>query len=735
MKKIFLVFILFLVLLCGKAARAEDTSFIEINGNKLVVGLKEGIKSYDLYCCDCYRLGTEEKEFAGYRIYIDDDVDLCISVILNPEGYYIMGYSEDKVNLFEKKLSNSEAKKISAMCDNNIITPKDDGWDYLNGFLETYLMTKRDQTPRVTPKDFDPYDKGIRNLSSTDEFLDTYQPKFVPSYASLKYDDDIINIVPKEWFFNQGDYSYMGKEYFVYVKTGRYVDFVRDVNYSHVFVLDIDYTNMNITANDYFGEGHEGTDDESTNRLMYLQPVINEIYYGIEYDPSVYREYDIIDYSRNDVVLHESNFSYGLNVAPNIYVVPNYNTTVVEDVDNLDSDIIELTTVDYGIRFIEGEKHGGEPSGSQTFDLIVTLSWDVLASLAGGYIGSVMNVLSYTKSLKDIFVSLSNDTDDETSASEKSSIKNNDVSFNFSYSDPGTGESTQFGVKAMSVSFKSYLSSLQQRQTMNYYFLMRTGMSKKFALHSFKETLHNVESVTSFSLYEGDSQEPMNINGETEFYHQYEQKYEHKGADYDEYSTPNFTFNIENRNIDYTIVFIPSETRLYWFKFKGVTSVNVNIAGLDGRKIVSSQDFVANRIYPAKLEKGKYYYISASFYDGRTGKIECVEVNPPIASSENTYTYDDADSDRVFLVDTEREYSVCTLWTNIDDDTFIAVYNQDGRVIAYDDDANYAEDDSGDYNANIVAGLYGQFVYVMVYSFNDYFGGTMNLNCKRGIII
>ena len=60
--------------------------------------------------------------------------------------------------------------------------------------------------------------------------------------CALPISDNIINIVPEEWFFKEGSYGYVGKEYAVAVTTkpAKSHDYDNDCMLVNVGVFDID---------------------------------------------------------------------------------------------------------------------------------------------------------------------------------------------------------------------------------------------------------------------------------------------------------------------------------------------------------------------------------------------------------------------------------------------------------------------------------------------------------------
>lgn len=86
---------------------------------------------------------------------------------------------------------------------------------------------------------------------STEDFADRgvgYGQRFIINGSSYKFDNnDIVNIIPEELFFNVGTYSYIGKEYGFYIST----ELVNNgMNYrSKTILYDLDYILPNIFSN------------------------------------------------------------------------------------------------------------------------------------------------------------------------------------------------------------------------------------------------------------------------------------------------------------------------------------------------------------------------------------------------------------------------------------------------------------------------------------------------------
>ncbi len=226
-----------------------------------------------------YHLLPQEEEYGLilYKGYIEDlytlegfvlnpEIKTCLQEISKEEFEYLIEGAEPILDSseFGEKLKRSQ-ERFEVNHAYIVNKPADSG-------IETYGLER--------------HNRSVEKMTSTDEYIDGYTPTYENTSPYIRtYTDNIINIVPEEWLFEEGSYAYVGKEYAIAVSTkdasspayGSYCTLAR------VAVFDIDIALPYLYVMD-------GSDTPATNGYtrmsnllnIKIKPVINCSYYGYE---------------------------------------------------------------------------------------------------------------------------------------------------------------------------------------------------------------------------------------------------------------------------------------------------------------------------------------------------------------------------------------------------------------------------------------------------------------------
>ena len=168
-------------------------------------------------------------------------------------------------------------------------------------------------------------------IPETDDFIDAYMENsgwIHDDYWNYQYncfmyhDNEIVNIVPKQYFTSFGDYICLGKEYGFYINTG--YDYTNPYFYvSDVFVIDIEYATPMCSTGDPTG----------TEGILRINPLFQYRYQTrIKVFDNNREFYDYEEDPFSTIVTHHEDLTYS-----NYYIANPYVATTIENGDALNA--------------------------------------------------------------------------------------------------------------------------------------------------------------------------------------------------------------------------------------------------------------------------------------------------------------------------------------------------------------------------------------------------------------
>lgn len=656
------------------------------------------IYSYEFDDAIFYKLESDNNKYS-YRIVVDNELYLIIFK-LNLK-YQLMGYIENINIIFNIYLDNKQMTDILNKKHIIILNKYDEDYYKIYSILTEYLNKEREFNPQIIPNGFQT--EGIASIdlmTSSDEYIDYYEsPTYY--YFAKKTDDNIVKIIPKDYFFRVGLLSYVGDEYYIYKNTYSTKYSGEDVYISEVFIVDIDVTRAHSTNEYIMGNASNFRFDWTTGILV--EPVINEVYVGFNkenikkhqldtyqdqlvvnarntdfygaYQPTP--KYLIIDdffalydfaYSESYNYLH--NFSYKLNI--NSYVSSPSDTSK------------KISSGFIGIAEYLASKITEEldiPYVSDAIDMIDVI-WDSV-NLIIGTLDANVNYYNINSTINNIA----------------------DEPFNYSFYDKNT-------VDTIFLNIYNYLDYLRQNNAWEYQHIF-----------SLTTDLRNRESgeIDDGKLYDPTSfrdsyiRFSFNIYDETSMITNTPIIYNYNFTDYNGWGLGNnqidtnssldgLKFTVEGGAMEHVYLLNSNSTVNLFYSVPN--DCYLKLLSYDGRILYSSDSRhgSCNHIL-MKLEDDKTYILVGGTYS-KTAKefiIERETIEHFTYPKYMNYTYNVTTEPNIKCLSYYHPfaYSIYTFTTDSYFDTEIYIYNDDFGLIGYDNDSLYVDEDSSNYNASL----------------------------------
>lgn len=735
MKKISNILLALLIIIFLCSFRNDDSNYeLKITDSKFYLNSESVNYDYTLDKGYFFKLETNAKDSYQYRIILND---LYLIVLPNTTYGMLYGFNKKEDILICEELDATELNILLTKCDifislNNVLYNK------LNSLLNKYL--KLDYEERAKNKITLFSNSGtelntfnLERATSSDEYLDGYEPReydVVDSLNGNKGDDPIVNIVPKEWFFMEGNHNYVGQEYAIHMTTYLMRDVFYDYYKSDVMVIDFDFSNPNTSLNDIFvGDIEMGNHiTDFTNNLI-VDVVINDVYFGLLSEPDNihYREINCnITYDR--MVLHNLNFKELFKgVLPELRYV---------DLENIGC-FIDAEKEDYSIYFKSVEMYLDineyldtvpSISSAETVNFISSISYDVflqiLSSIPGlGNITSMLDTFS-------IFNEAYNYLDDLTDVGLKSIAINPDSDSRYKFtleSSSNIDENTAI----FSLFLPNFVEKLMALEAIDYSYIFKI-QDKEEILDGRKvgleETFHDRYLYIAYKICDEDGNVIFNNEDNKDYFvcNNYEyitygkETYESNGVIYEEnylfsYSDLiNLNFNIEYSGCEKVYLLksdVSASINITHFLYSIPNNAYVRITDEYGRILATSESrngnlpYILTRFETSTKDLPKHYFIVGGFTDGSTGSFSMTDV--PITTidfnnSVQNYRVTNNTNLIGYRFTNRSHYSIYSLFTISEIDPRIVVYNQFGSMIGYNDDDPYQpSDDYTEYDSVI----------------------------------
>ena len=561
----------------------------------------------------------------------------------------------------------------------------------------------------------------LKNITSSDQYIENYQ--YNTRQTLVKFDDNIVNIVPKSWFFQTGEHIYAGSEFLIYADTLKLPNYQLNAFQTHVFILDYDFTAPELTK-----EKGSSTFKTKETSNIFVQPKLNAYFIGLQRTNNIHNtmwENMNIDNSKVEVVLNPGNAAtFGTSLyAPNIYTDLSSLTLSVENSShNLIDDNIQYISYDtlklyYSIENanINLTNKIVKTISATTFQLFL----DIIESLVPN-IGIASSIIDLAENIYNIW--------EEDKENENINIQSGEEIIDF------TSESIGYSYPSVvSTKLPSLKNELFNKKTINYIYnldieyIFSTG-----DIIDYNKYLFNSTALLQFKLY--------NSNGDIIEYNNNEYfQAVLKNQDCRMIENTNLINNNYlsfSTNYGYTrstICYKPSnDIRVILVETNGY-AVDVNIYDENGRCIAwFNNEDNSNEYIICNLKQNSNYFISAKFNNNNGGNCKLTMNISSIPNITDNYTYNvtRGTTSKIFSLGSSTD-KIVNLSTYSLNDTKFYIYNVYGALYGISDNPNAVwEEDSPDLNANINLGLYSSTTsyYIVVYTINPYLSFEISID-------
>lgn len=351
-------------------ASIEDVKFcLNESENKIIVKSSNLELAMNLEKKASFKLYSNNSSLISYHIFFEDCENISIILFKSfDEQIYTAEILVFNENL--KELQNSYIKRISKNDYNILIRNTQDVYyesDF--GFYLRSNQQKFDEHYQIDDNQpslfsIERNNKSIEQMTMSDSYLKAYYPTPISeSGYPTAYHDNIINIIPEDWFYTVGEKVYLGKEYGVYVSTSKtYHGFFACYCYkSSLTIWDFE------ASAPFLSERNNGTDSTFSPFGGYKLSIEN----ALEYSYTALKRSDMgddywkryFDASESEIIV-QSEDSY-----KKVYLAPkDFGFAIDNDVSYNYSDLgLNIATLEYELVTSSNIEHELNKLKMQTF--------------------------------------------------------------------------------------------------------------------------------------------------------------------------------------------------------------------------------------------------------------------------------------------------------------------------------------------------------------------------------
>ncbi len=567
-----------------------------------------------------YHLLPQEEEYGLilYKGYIENlytlegfvlnpEIKTCLQEISKEEFEYLIEGAEPILDSseFGEKLKRSQ-ERFEVNHAYIVNKPADSG-------IETYGLER--------------HNRSVEKMTSTDEYIDGYTPTYENTSPYIRtYTDNIINIVPEEWLFEEGSYAYVGKEYAIAVSTkdasspayGSYCTLAR------VAVFDIDIALPYL----YKMQGYSGTVANGyvhmSNKLnITIKPIIQCSYYGYE-KKNINSDY----WNRNFDIGETRTVVARKDSTSTIYIAPKTIGILLEDSKSTSPNLISIHDVEYVMKTKTNLHELYEQAEFQnmlfsTFSNMLNIAKTVgfIAASSDSTLITALDVLSsMTLNFLDAYI------DKRVEAKKDKLILDRDLlEFN-------TNQVRFFATYAASLEkYASYIvnhpsfENIYQNSTLGTYSHNYT-IELDYGAGPYLNYFYDLNMTGIFDFYDNYSYKMRNIQSDQVYSNLNmcaEGGYSNENAYiYSIYNNKKITTNLSTSKPTSTIIISPTYTGLTELKFDTSRYVIADIYDEVGNKIqTNSLTYSKNQSLLFRAVSGKRYFIFLRFSYNTSGNI------------------------------------------------------------------------------------------------------------------
>ncbi len=660
----------------------------------------------------CYELKTEEEEILAHHLYsYDEAYGIILYKSYIGEQYTLEGYVvvEEGIKTCLQKISKEEYEYLIKDAEEVIDTTElGNKLKRKQGRFEayhTYVLDNPIREEEIESYALERHGKSIESMTKTDEYIKGYYPSYESSSPYIRtYTDNIINIVPEEWFFKEGNYGYVGKEYAVAVTTkpAKSHDYDNDCMLANVGVFDIDVALPYLHEQETTSSIYQETIKISDQINISIKPIINMSYYG--YEKKNFRS----DYwYKNFIVDEERTIVARKSTSNTIFIEPKTMGFLVEDnestLENMYLNYLEYemyTTTHLVEAFSNSDLEGF------TIDSLIDMSTILVSS----GLSSALPTLSIPiKLLEKLVANFSKIVVKNYEGKEKSdyiyeysSMANNIHRHNFKEKFSTLGGDRPVSSFINHSSFEDIFSSyMLNTYSHEYKILLYPQQDWK----PIKNYFYNFHISSIFNFYDNYTFKVNNISST--------QSYENLNifidGSYDGtkpiskliYNGNQLSTNLSSTKLSSTKLIMPLYTGLTEIKIESSRPVIADVYDAMGNLIQTNiSSYTYNSSLLLRLEEGKKYFIFLRYSYNATGTIslkfnKITENYTSLSTTYATHNIRGSDNNVTYFLFNLSIGGLYTFYTRVEDDTTIRVYDENLRILgeSFDPNADWNEEE------------------------------------------
>ena len=701
----------------------SNSLVIETNDRKISLNFDDA-NFYSLVEIDEETSGVKEY---GYRIIFDGEARAFIERNVG-ETKLLQGITDEN-ELFSTKLSDDEYSLLSKKCQENRLFIKKQEWWSLYNIRDEYYSSLN-AAPTITRSSV-VSDYTLQTMTSTDMYINNYEPKKYEHPDAKKYEDEIVNIVPKEWFFEVGYHKYFGEEYLIFANTV-YIgppnyDFLFTYYKTDVTIFDVDLTDVRTSKVERLDSYYGQIKTPNIGYNFMIDVAIRGVYFGINpKSSSQFSEVYNIDTSKDKIVVDGKAFDFAGNdneIADPVYVdisdcmsaIYNYDENINPmglNIDSLYYEIKDKTHLNANVL---------EDYNDAIVGILAKATMDIAIEAISStvpYVGPVYKWMVYAAEIKAAFVKEYNRQN--VVNDEPYNYYTNYSNFNFKDKSKEENEEAVPVEEELSdppqfimLTLPNYVQSFINTSTYDY--MIKLGV--RLDVDSYDE-LSNPEKRKISYLF-GANLEFYDYSGNKlldSTYSYYQEKDAYLLYRYALEEWQRGIMEIDATDALGVTVYSPIHTGTHMLKVP--SDVVLEIKDMYGNVISSTaQPYGTSQYLVAYLEEGELYYCSAYYlYQNQTGEfsLQVFEITDSISSSASFVNNQNAMS-MIYKYTTVGYSEILAISTESDQDPDIAVYTDKGQYVGGDDDYYYDDSsDDSDYNAYCEISMQSSHTYYII---------------------
>ncbi len=653
----------------------------------------------------CYELKTEEEEILAHHLYsYDEAYGIILYKSYIGEQYTLEGYVvvEEGIKTCLQKISKEEYEYLIKDAEEVIDTTElGNKLKRKQGRFEayhTYVLDNPIREEEIESYALERHGKSIESMTKTDEYIKGYYPSYESSSPYIRtYTDNIINIVPEEWFFKEGSYGYVGKEYAVAVTTkpAKSHDYDNDCMLVNVGVFDIDVALPYLHIGENSSTENEYYSYMSKQLNISIKPIINMSYYG--YEKKNFRS----DYWNRKFDPSEERTVVAKKESSNtIFIEPKTMGFLIDDKDFSE---LKMEYFSYEMYTTNRLNEFFEKADMQGFTIENLISMGSILISAG--LSSVAPEFAIPiKMLEKIVSNFGKIIGNNYAGMQKEKIEAesylNNQKFISSFETADKDMPISFFINHPSFEdiFKNSLLDDYSHQ----YVVKFDAMNR---WNPIRDYFYNINISSIFNFYDNYNFKLNNISSSQS----YEDLNLYIDSTYDGtkvkssivYDGTKLTTNLSSTKLSSTMIVMAKYTGLTEIKLSSSRAVIADVYDEVGNLIQSNiTSYSYNSSLLVRLEEGKKYFIYMKYSYNSTGDItlkftKMTETYLTLQTTYATHNIRGSDNNVTYFLFDLGVGGLYSFYTRVEDDTTIRIYDENLRILgeSFDPNADWNEEE------------------------------------------